>query len=302
MTTYQPELISGLDDLYYDLSLTDPATGDPLTAGTVQIKLCSVGTTTPLGVNSTVTLTYQSSTQRWAGVHDAALFSADLPAVGALFDRVLFVNGQTGGRLLARCRRVSIVDSFTLQQIKEYLRVQTSEEDSLLLSMITSATAMVESYLGRPIEARPVTYIDDVPQPTSKLLFPITPVGAVTEVVGPDGDTLDLDGVSVNVSTGVITFPSTLSSGAYTVTATVGLSLAPAYTFGASAAIQQAVVDTVADMYQRRNPAAMREAEGGGIAVDYADQKRGVGADNAREDILLPRVAALLSPFRQLGV
>lgn len=302
MTTYQPELISGLDDLFYDLSLTDPATGAPLTTGTVQVKLCAVGTTTPLGANSTVALAYQTSIQRWTGTHDAALFAADLPPVGALFDRVLFVNGQTSGRLLARCRRVSIVDSFTLQEVKGYLRVQTSEEDSLLLSMIASATAMVESYLGRPIEARQVTYIDEVPQATSKLLFPVTPVGAIASVVGPDGDSLDLDDVTVNGSTGVITFPSVLSAGTYTVTATVGLSLAPAYTFGASAAIQQAVVDTVADMYQRRNPAAMREAEGGGIAVDYADQKRTVGADNAREDILLPRVAALLSPFRQLGV
>lgn len=300
MTVYNEELISGLDDLLYDVTLTDPVTGDPITEGIVQVKLCTVGTLTPLGVNSTVSLTHQGA-GRWTGQHEAFYYSQDLPAIGSLFDKVLVV-AASADRLLARCRRVSILYDRLLRDTKAYLRIQTDEENTLLLALLNAGVAMVESYLGRPIEARSVTYIDDVPQPTSKLWFPMTPVGAVTEVVNPDGDTLDLDDVTVNVSTGVITFPSTLMAGAYTITATVGLSLSQSYTLGASAAIQQAVVDTVADLYQRRNPAAMREAEGGGIAVDYADQKRGVGADNAREDILLPRVAALLSPFRQLGV
>ena len=109
MTTIADENISGLDDLFYDVTLTDASTGAALTTGTVSVKLCTLGTTTALGASSTQALTHVAA-GRWTATHDAASFLGDLPALGGRFDRVLFVTGQTDGRLLARCRRVAIID------------------------------------------------------------------------------------------------------------------------------------------------------------------------------------------------
>lgn len=307
MPTYNLELISGLDDLFYDLTLQDENTGSPLVSGTVTVRLCQVGTTTALGPNSSVVLSHVGG-GRWTGVHDAALFAADLPAVGSLFDRVLLISDATNGRLLTRCRRISIVNEQTLAAAKEYLRLQTATEDLLLNNLIESATAMVEAWLGRPIEARSMTFTDQAESTTSagvkSLRIPVTPVQSVTSITDADNTALTLADYRVDTTTGLITAKdgSTFLNGPYTLTAVVGLSASQSYTLGGSAAIQQAVVDTVADLYQRRNPVAMREAEGGGIAVDYADMKRGVGADNAREDLLPARVTAILAPFRMVGV
>ena len=103
------EKISGLDDLFYDVTLTDASTGAALTSGTVSVKLCTLGTTTALGAGSTQALSHVAA-GRWTATHDAATFEPDLPEIGGRFDKVLFVTGQTDGRLLARCRRVAIID------------------------------------------------------------------------------------------------------------------------------------------------------------------------------------------------
>jgi hypothetical protein len=306
MTVYNEELISGLDDLLYDVTLGDPVTGAPITSGAVEVRLCTVGTITPLGPNSTCILVHQAG-GRWVGQHDGAAFSYDLPAIGELFDKVLIVGGSAE-RLLARCRRVSILNDRILRDIKRYLRVQTDEENVLLLSLVNAGTALVEAWLGRPIEARSMIFVDPAESTpdhgVSTLMVPVTPLAAVTAVTDGDDQVVPISTLRWNASTGAITLKdkSAFTNGPYTITATVGLSASQQYRLGGSAAIQQAVVDTVADLYQRRNPVASREAEGGGIAVDYADMKRGVGADNAREDLLPARVTAMLAPFRQIGV
>jgi hypothetical protein len=306
MTVYNEELVSGLDDLIYDVTLSDPVLGTLVTSGNVSVSLCQVGTTTPLGPESTVVLTHRGA-GRWTGTHIAIQFSQDLPAVGELFDKVLFVD-DSAERLLSRCRRVSILNDRIVRDIKRYLRIQTDEENPLLLGLINSGIALVEAWIGRPIEARPMTFtdsgVDMFDRPLAKLRVPVTPVSSLLSVVDDDGGAVDLTRLRVDTVTGLVAYKdkSTFNNGPYTITASVGLSASPQYRFGASAAIQQAVVDIVADLYQRRNPAASREAEGGGIAVDYNPVQRGVGADNAREDLLPERTAAMLAPFRLMGV
>jgi len=108
------EDVSGLDDLFYDVTLTDASTGAALTpaqAPTVTMMLCRLGTTTPLAPTASQTLTYQSA-GRWTGLHDDADVLAALTAVavGQRFDRVLQV-GTLAVRRMATCRRVSILDA-----------------------------------------------------------------------------------------------------------------------------------------------------------------------------------------------
>lgn len=104
------ELVSGLDDIFYDVTLTDASTGTALASGsTVIMSLCTVGTTTALGATATLTLTSQGA-GRWTGTHDVADVATAIStlSIGQAFDRVLTVTG-IGRRILARCFRVSIV-------------------------------------------------------------------------------------------------------------------------------------------------------------------------------------------------
>lgn len=109
-------VVSGYDDLFYDVMLTDESTGFPLTpaaAGTVSVVLCQANTTTPLGGTATQSLGSQGN-GRWTGLHDdtdilAALTSGGI-AVGQKFDLILRV-GVVAVRKLGTCQRVAVVDA-----------------------------------------------------------------------------------------------------------------------------------------------------------------------------------------------
>ncbi len=102
------EEISGLDDLFYDVTLTNESTGAALTTGTVSVALCTHGTTSQLASGCTQSLTHVAA-GRWTGTHDFSSFAAALPTAGKLFDKVLVVSGMATRRL-SICKRVAIVD------------------------------------------------------------------------------------------------------------------------------------------------------------------------------------------------
>ena len=114
MTDTVYELVSGLDDLFHDVTLTDESTGAALTTGTVSMRLCAVNTATALGglAAATQALTHVAA-GRWTAVHDDANVAAAVAtiAIGARFDRCLIVSGITGGRRVAQCKRVAVVAS-----------------------------------------------------------------------------------------------------------------------------------------------------------------------------------------------
>lgn len=107
--TLPTETVSGLDDLFYDVTLTDASTNAALTSGTVTMKLCTVGTTTALAAQASVSLVHQGA-GRWTGVHQSSDVAASLAglAAGQAFDRVLLVL-NVGERLLARATKVAIL-------------------------------------------------------------------------------------------------------------------------------------------------------------------------------------------------
>lgn len=107
--------VSGYDDLFYDVTLTDQSTGQYLTpaaAGTVSVVLCQPNTTTALGATATQTLVSQGN-GRWTGLHNDTDVLAALTAgpvnVGQRFD-VLLQVGSLSLRRLGTCQRVAIVD------------------------------------------------------------------------------------------------------------------------------------------------------------------------------------------------
>jgi hypothetical protein len=105
------EDISGLDDLSYDVTLTD-RNGVPVTSGTVVMSLCTYGTADPLGglAVASQTLNHVGS-GRWTATHDLANVATAIASVtvGGLFSRCLTAAGLAT-RTMATCRRVRIVD------------------------------------------------------------------------------------------------------------------------------------------------------------------------------------------------
>lgn len=114
MSTIQS--VSGLDDLFYSVTLLDGNTNLPLNANavtSVSVVLCFADTTTALGPTATQLLVNQGN-GKWSAVHDdtnvLTALTAGSIAVGQQFDMVLHV-GSLAVRRLSVCRRVAILDS-----------------------------------------------------------------------------------------------------------------------------------------------------------------------------------------------
>jgi hypothetical protein len=107
------EDVSGLDAVFYDVTLTDESTGLPLTTGVVQMLLCAVDTVAPLHPSAAIVSLTHVAAGRWTGTHTPANLTtalASLP-VRRQFDRVLVVDTYTNGRRLARCRKVAVKEN-----------------------------------------------------------------------------------------------------------------------------------------------------------------------------------------------
>ena len=187
----------------------------------------------------------------------------------------------------------------TLATTKLYLRKQTTAEDTLIAALLASAIARVEGYLRRPILATSRTFIDEacgfVGAPVQCLIVPITPVYSLTSVTDVDDVELDAADLRFGTETGLIKYRdgSAFANGPYTIVASVGLAARAGYATYIEPVVNQGILDTVADLYQRRNPGAAQENAGGGVTVAYTQgNDEGVPA----------RVAAALAPYRMVGV
>jgi hypothetical protein len=188
-------------------------------------------------------------------------------------------------------------------ECKAYCRVQGSAENAQFAIWLAAAIGSVQSYLRRPITAELRTF--RIPQPdvwiTDTLRLPVYPVsleveedsdsaGGVAALVLTDADDeiiADTD-YHLDERIGVLTGVTGVSFGnyPYTVVATVGLSAHPDYALVIEPVINAAILDIVADRWNRRNPAATSESEGGGVGTSYAN----VG--------LPERVKEMLDPWR----
>lgn len=186
----------------------------------------------------------------------------------------------------------------TVSQLKSYLRIQHTAEDTLLADLLAQATALVESHIGRPITARAATWTDRAATlraygAVTTLMIPESPVAADSvTVTGADGTTVDAADYTVDIRTGMIrgNRGAVFASGPYTITATTGLSAHPDYATRLEPLVNGALRDTVADAYHRRSPAAASEGAGGGVQATYATVTE-----------LPARVVAALRPIRSLG-
>lgn len=170
-----------------------------------------------------------------------------------------------------------------LDTLKTTLRIdrEITADDETLFQMLEDATALVEAYVGVPIESRAVTHVlEAVPSvdPTTYVItdraalrFPAAPVIAETVVViGPDGATVDPSGYTVTARNGaILASGDPFAAGPHVVTAEAGLSLGEDYERRDLPVMRAAVKDYVAWYFEQRNPAAEYEAAGGGVATTF---------------------------------
>ena len=108
--------------------------------------------------------------------------------------RQIKINATTGNEIL------------TAQNVKDYVRVDTSADDNLITSMITQARIWCENYISRDIIAKNRTYYLDTTNGLFDLPFgPVASVSEITlngtittdyEILGLDNETIELDGGS----------------------------------------------------------------------------------------------------------
>jgi hypothetical protein len=151
----------------------------------------------------------------------------------------------------------------TLNDLKSYLRVESTTEDSLMQALLARAQAMVEGWTDTPITALSQTAVDRADSmsvvPVTSLIFPRRPC-QVTSVVDANGLTVDATTYWVDGLAGLIYAKPLYSfyDGPYTITALVGLSLRPDYA-RLEPLLSEAIIDLAADLYQRRTPGAVAE-------------------------------------------
>ena len=106
--------------------------------------------------------------------------------------RQIKINSTLGNEILS------------VQEVKDYVRIDTSADDALLLGMISQARIWCENYISRDIVSKNRTYyIDITPSGLFDLPFgPITSIEEVTiegtattayEILGLDNETIELD-------------------------------------------------------------------------------------------------------------
>jgi hypothetical protein len=183
----------------------------------------------------------------------------------------------------------------TLDDLKAFLRIETTREDDLLASFLASAIADVRATLRRPIASGAETYTIEDPRSNAHSIarlssdpdralrtmrIPETPVAATPALVLVDcsGATVDPTTYRVNNDTGVITARAgtAFARFPYEATATAGLETRDDYETLVEPVLRQAIFDLAADFYFRRNPAATAERDAGGASITYGRQDEGV--------------------------
>lgn len=166
----------------------------------------------------------------------------------------------------------------TVQDVKDYCRIQHTAEDTMLASWLAQAIARLEGYVRRPITAEERTFTLEQPSDANtraiRMLFvPVYPVSDAPALTLTGVDAVELvEGTDYRLDrrTGQITALAsvTFAQWPYTIVATVGLSARDDYATRIEPMLNDMILDIVADKYLRRNAAATNETEGG-VSVSY---------------------------------
>lgn len=189
-----------------------------------------------------------------------------------------------------------------LADAKSYLRATDSgAEDTLIQALLDRAYGAVQAYLSRPIVAVQQTFVIEgrAQQPARVLDVGASPIDTTQPITVVDAINVTLDPTTVRADAALgllYRVASQTSAGwcrywdrwPYTVTLTWGLSARSDYTLAVAPTIGSAILDTCADLFQRRSPVASSESAGGGVSAQWAGGQYGLST----------RACAMLDPYR----
>lgn len=170
-----------------------------------------------------------------------------------------------------------------LEEARQYLKVDTTDDDALICSLIIVAEAAVEKLTGRKLLTTDFTYTLDIPP--DPILIPYSPLQEITkiEVVADDGTVSEVDSSSYEVDTsgpmGRIKLKSGYSWPAHRGFASFIITGKAGYGVDASAVpapLKTAILLTLAILYENRG--------------------------KVESQVLLDSISALCWPYRIVGI
>lgn len=254
--------------------LVTDASGDPVAGVTVDWIVGSGGGT--LSAPSSVSDADGIATVEWTMGEDTG------PVVV-----IAESAGLTGSPLsfLANCAIVSV------QNVKDYLRIETDAEDALIAELILEATGNVESMVGPSLTHRSVTWYDDAQTMrlntgVTNLMLKFTPINESTlvvtdtnnEVVPADSYTIRQDEGLVKARTSNFTQgPAwSFSNGPYKLTCVAGYDTSPTYAGVELPMIKSLLVDYTAFLWQQRTLGTSSEQASGTTVNFVVDEATGL--------------------------
>lgn len=177
----------------------------------------------------------------------------------------------------------------SVQDCKDYLRIENTAEDALLTNLLARAIGMAQVYLGCPIIKASMTQTDRATSLVAysggpfSLIMAVRPFDPSTLVVTDvDGTVLDNATLDIDADAGIIRYkndptvispwPQSFINGPYTMVAQVGLSVRSDYATFVEPLVSSAIVDLVADLYSRRTVGVRSESAAGGVRRDYTPE------------------------------
>ncbi len=166
----------------------------------------------------------------------------------------------------------------SFDELKDYLKVETDEEDALIQGILDGANGWVTRYFGVPLDSDSRTFYNRWPrkgyrrEPLEQITVPITPCDGSAVLTNPR--TLEVvpdDTYTVDQRAGIINtvYGESFEDIAYTVEVSVGWDHDPDFFSVSEPVLRQAILWAGTDYYRRRNSGAEYEQSGGQVSITY---------------------------------
>lgn len=165
----------------------------------------------------------------------------------------------------------------TTQDLKDYLRIEHTAEDTLIGLLLVRAQAMVEQWTDTPIAAAeriaydpPTAVVPPYAPVLTQLVFPWRPINETITLEDADGVEVDDTTYRVDARSGMVLALRgyAFENAPYKITAEVGFVFWDQYDSLIEPLLGQIIIDIAADLYTRRTPMATSET-GAGTTISW---------------------------------
>lgn len=162
--------------------------------------------------------------------------------------------------------------------LKDYLKVETQEEDPLIQDILDGANGWVTSYFGVPLGGETRTFYGRWPrrgprrEPYEQLTVPFCPCASTADITDPVTEAVvDAADYVIDQRTGLINtvYGATFYALPYTIEIEVGWEQDPDFNRVSEPILHDAILWAATDFYRRRNPGAEYEQSGGQVSITY---------------------------------